>query len=85
MRALVTGAAGFIGSHLAEALLDAGHDLVALDALTDYYDPARKRENAAALDLLEADLLDIDLDALLADVDAVYHLASFMLWRGPTV
>ncbi|MCZ7589003.1 MAG: NAD-dependent epimerase/dehydratase family protein [Gaiella sp.] len=76
MRALVTGAAGFIGSHLAEALLDAGHELVALDAFTDYYDPARKRENAAALDVLEADLLAADLDGLLAGVDAVYHLAG---------
>jgi len=76
VRALVTGAAGFIGSHLAEALLEDGHDVVPLDAFTDYYDPARKRENAAALDVLEADLLDADLDALLDGVDAVYHLAG---------
>ena len=76
MRALVTGAAGFIGSHLAEALLERGDDVVALDAFTDYYDPARKREDAAGLDVLEADLLDADLDALLDGVDAVYHLAG---------
>ena len=47
MRYLVTGAAGFIGSHLAEALVAAGHDVVGLDSFNDYYDPARKRENAA--------------------------------------
>ena len=41
MRYVVTGAAGFVGSHLAERLLAAGHDVLALDALTDSYDPAR--------------------------------------------
>ena len=76
MRYLVTGAAGFIGSHLAEALLEEGHDAVALDSFTDYYDTARKRENAAGLDVVEGDLLDVDLDALLGGVDGVYHLAG---------
>ena len=76
MQVLVTGAAGFIGSHLAEALLERGDGVLAVDAFTDYYDPARKRENAARLDVLEADLLDADLDALLDGVDAIYHLAG---------
>jgi UDP-glucose 4-epimerase len=76
MRYLVTGAAGFIGSHLAEALLEEGHDAVGLDSFNDYYDPARKRENAAGLDVVEGDLLDVDLDALLDGVHGVYHLAG---------
>ena len=76
MRYLVTGAAGFIGSHLAESLTADGHDVVGLDSFNDYYDPARKRVNAAGLDVVEADLLDADLDGLLADADAVFHLAG---------
>ena len=51
MRYVVTGAAGFIGSHLAESLLAAGHDVVGLDCFTDYYDPALKEENARGLDV----------------------------------
>ena len=76
MRYLVTGAAGFIGSHLAETLVEQGHDVVALDSFTDYYDPRRKRENAEGLDVLEADMLEIDLDELLDGVDGVFHLAG---------
>src|SRR3954447_15772653 len=49
MRYAVTGAAGFIGSHLAEALLAAGHDVAGIDSFTDYYDPALKEENARGL------------------------------------
>jgi nucleoside-diphosphate-sugar epimerase len=76
MRYLVTGAAGFIGSHLVESLLAAGHGVVAVDALTDSYDPARKQANAEAFELLQADLVEIDLDTLLADCDGVFHLAG---------
>ena len=76
MRVVVTGAAGFIGSHLAEALLDRGDDVVGIDSFNDYYDPGRKRENAAGLDVLEADILETDLDALVAGVDGVFHLAG---------
>ena len=75
-RCLVTGAAGFIGSHLAEALEAAGHEVVGIDSFTDYYDPARKRANAADLDVVEDDLVTADLDELLAGVDGVYHLAG---------
>ena len=46
MRYLVTGAAGFIGSHLAETLARGGHEVVGIDCFTDYYDPALKEENA---------------------------------------
>ncbi len=76
MRVVVTGAAGFIGSHLAEALVAERHDVVAVDAFTDYYDPARKRENVEGLDVIEADLETVELDELLEGVDAVYHLAG---------
>jgi len=73
---LVTGAAGFIGSHLARALLDAGHEVVAVDSFTDYYDPARKKENAAGLGVVRADLALDPVAELVAGADAVFHLAG---------
>jgi nucleoside-diphosphate-sugar epimerase len=76
MKVLVTGAAGFIGSHLAEALVEARHDVLGVDSYTDYYDPARKHENAAGLDMIDADVVDVDLDALLDGIERVYHLAG---------
>ena len=74
MRYVVTGAAGFIGSHLAEALQARGDDLVAVDCFTDYYDQSEKEENARGLDVLRLDLAEDDLD--LAGVDGVFHLAG---------
>ena len=74
MRYVVTGAAGFIGSHLAEALRTRGDDLVAVDCFTDYYDQSEKEENARGLDVLRLDLAKDDLD--LAGVDGVFHLAG---------
>ena len=73
-RYLVTGAAGFIGSHLAETLLAQDHDVVAVDAFTDYYDVALKEENARALDVVRLDLARDPLD--LDGVDGVFHLAG---------
>ena len=49
MKCLVTGAAGFIGSHVAERLLSDGHAVVGIDRFSDYYEPALKRSNAEAL------------------------------------
>jgi len=74
MRYVVTGAAGFIGSHLLRALLERGHEATGWDAFTDYYDPALKEENAAGLPVERVDLVDdgIDLDG----VDGVFHLAG---------
>ena len=74
MKYVVTGAAGFIGSHLTEALLSRGHEVRAVDCFTDYYDPALKEQNAAGLDVTRLDLADEDLD--LAGVDGVFHLAG---------
>jgi len=76
VRYVVTGAAGFIGSHLAEALQREGHEIVAVDAFTDYYERARKERNAAALDVLELDLADAPLEPILAGADGVFHLAG---------
>jgi nucleoside-diphosphate-sugar epimerase len=70
----VTGAAGFIGSHLAEALVARGDEVVAVDCFTDYYDPAEKEENARGLDVVRVDLAEEPLD--LDGVDGVFHLAG---------
>jgi UDP-glucuronate 4-epimerase len=73
-RYLVTGAAGFIGSHLVEALLARGDDVVAVDSFTDYYDPSLKEENAQAFEVAR---LDVAHDSLPLDgVDGVFHLAG---------
>src|SRR5439155_17211072 len=76
MRSLVTGAAGFIGSHLTEKLRSRGDDVVAVDSFTDYYEPDRKRENARDLDVIEFDLETGDLDLLIGSVERVFHLAG---------
>jgi nucleoside-diphosphate-sugar epimerase len=74
MRYLVTGAAGFIGSHLSEALRDGGHDVVGLDCFTDYYDVELKEENARGLELRRLDLARDPID--LQGFDGVFHLAG---------
>ena len=74
MRYVVTGAAGFIGSQLAQALAGDGHDVVGVDCFTDYYDPAEKEENARGLDVRRIDLAEESLE--LDGVDGVFHLAA---------
>jgi UDP-glucose 4-epimerase len=82
MRALVTGCAGFIGSHLTESLLDDGHDVVGVDALTDNYTPDIKLRNLErALDFdafrfRQVDLARARLDPLVDECDLVFHLAA---------
>lgn len=79
---IVTGVAGFIGSHLAETLLNQGEHVIGVDQFNDYYDPALKRrnistfENHPAFKLIEADIQSIDWASLLADVEVVYHQAA---------
>ena len=73
-RYVVTGAAGFIGSHLAEELLEQGNDVVGVDCFTDYYDRALKEENARGLDVRRLDLAAGELD--FGGLDAVFHLAG---------
>lgn len=81
-RVLVTGAAGFIGSHLCENLLQLGCAVRGLDAFTPFYDPSRKQRNVSVLladpafQLVSADLLAARLDEVLDGVDAVVHLAG---------
>lgn len=82
MRILITGGAGFIGSHLGERLLERGDEVVVLDNFNDFYDPAIKRQNVQqALNgarVIEGDLRDEPLMGELVDegFDAVVHLAA---------
>jgi UDP-glucose 4-epimerase len=82
MKALVTGAAGFIGSTLSETLLARGDDVVGIDCFIDYYPRAIKERNLSALvahprfRFIESRLQDADLGSLLADRTHVFHLAA---------
>ncbi|QDV06699.1 dTDP-glucose 4,6-dehydratase [Planctomycetes bacterium Poly30] len=92
MKILVTGGAGFIGSHLVEALVKRGDEVVILDSFNDFYDPAIKRRNVAAIErtagapmgegpvqLVEGDIRDVELMGRVfaeGHFDAVVHLAA---------
>ena len=81
-RALVTGCAGFIGSHLTEALLEDGHSVLGVDCFNDNYPRADKWANLTrasdhdAFKLVTADLVEADATALLEQCDVVFHLAG---------
>jgi len=82
VKSLITGVAGFVGSHLAEKLLSLGHQVVGIDKFLNNYPRDFKERNHAGFKLhpdfsfLEEDLLRLDLGALLRDVDYVFHLAA---------
>ena len=81
-RVVVTGAAGFIGSHLCERLLSDGHSVVGIDSFSDYYARGLKEQNLETsranpnFTLLEADLVAADLQLVLEGAAVVFHLAG---------
>lgn len=81
MKILVTGVAGAIGSHVAEALKKSGHEVVGLDAFTDYYDVAIKEITAsdlkrAGIDIIRKNLAHDDISSALHGVEVIYHFAA---------
>jgi nucleoside-diphosphate-sugar epimerase len=81
-KVVVTGAAGFIGSHLCERLLDEGFEVVGVDSFTDYYSPSRKRRHLerctgrGGFRLFEQNLAACDIPSLLEGASGVFHLAA---------
>lgn len=82
MRCLVTGCAGFIGSHLSEKLVESGFEVTGIDSFTDYYDQRIKKDNvqnlkkSANFTLVKEDLLGVDLGKLLEGADYIFHHAA---------
>jgi len=81
-RAVVTGAAGFIGSHLCDRLLALGHEVVGIDSFADYYERSLKERNLEGMranpdfTFEQLDLVDADLRSVLRGAKVVYHLAG---------
>jgi UDP-glucuronate 4-epimerase len=87
-RVLVTGCAGFLGSHLTERLVDAGEEVLGVDCFTDYYPRPQKEMNLERLrhrsrfSLRELDLGSDPLDDIIEGIDTVFHLAAQPGVRG---
>ncbi|MFQ6110874.1 MAG: NAD-dependent epimerase/dehydratase family protein [Nitrospinota bacterium] len=88
MRYLLTGCAGFIGSHLAEALLEKGEEVIGVDNFSNYYPRPTKEENLQALKgrkgfrFIEGNLREMPLEGLVDEVEGVVHLAAQAGVRG---
>ncbi len=81
MNVLITGAAGFIGSHMAEYLIEQGHTVYGVDNFSDYYDPSFKLQNRKDIERLGVQFIEIDLlddlkKVLSRDIEIVYHFAA---------
>lgn len=81
MKIVVTGAAGAIGSHLSERLIEAGHEVIGVDALTDYYDPRIKKSTGKSLEskgvrMFYQDLNKSDLTKIFDGAEGIFHLAA---------
>ena len=82
MKSVVTGVAGFIGSHLAEELVQKGHKVVGIDSFTEFYPRQLKENNLFALQnkkefrLIEGKLQDLNLEQVLSGADYIFHLAA---------
>ena len=82
MKCVVTGVAGFIGSHLAERILLDGHEVIGIDCFTDYYPREYKERNLLKLNqnpnfrFLPSNIISLDLKSLFSDIDVIYHLAA---------
>jgi nucleoside-diphosphate-sugar epimerase len=82
MKFLITGAAGFIGSHTAERLSDMGYDVIAIDNFSDYYDVSLKKLNASELakkgiDVQKVDLRSDDLSRIITEeISHIFHFAA---------
>ena len=82
MKSVVTGVAGFIGSHLAEELLEMGHQVVGIDAFTEFYPRQMKESNLFTIQnnnkfrLIEGRLQDLNLERVLSGADYIFHLAA---------
>ncbi len=81
-KVIVTGAAGFVGSNLVEALLAQGHHVIGIDGHTDYYDTRIKHRNLASVlheprfQLIQDDIRNLDWPSLFKDIDVIYHQAA---------
>jgi len=82
MKILITGIAGFIGSHTAERLQDLGHDVIGIDNFSDYYDLSLKTLNANAVEAKDIRIINFDLrnenlsDVLPTDIHYIFHFAA---------
>ena len=82
MKILVTGAAGFIGSHTAERLSELGHEVVGVDNFNDYYDLQLKQMNVNSIKEKGVEIINLDLrdenlsDSLPLDIDYIFHFAA---------